>query len=112
MGRIADDLREVMRSLRFREPVVPIIANIDALPHLNAAEIPDALAKHLSSRVEWLRSVRFMVQQNVSTFVELGAGEVVNGLVKRVAAQAALLNVSDRPSLLETLRALTGKAAK
>jgi len=53
-----------------------------------------------------------MVQQNVSTFVELGAGQVVNGLVKRVAEQAALLNVSDAPSLLATLRALTGKAAK
>jgi [acyl-carrier-protein] S-malonyltransferase len=112
MGRIADDLREVMRSLRFREPVVPIVANIDALPHINAAEIPDALARHLSSRVEWLRSVRFMVQQNVSTFVELGAGQVVNGLVKRVAEQAALLNVSDRPSLLATLRTLTSKNAR
>lgn len=112
MGRIADDLREVMRSLRFREPVVPIVANIDALPHLDAAEIPEALAKHLSSRVEWLRSVRFMLQQNVSTFVELGAGQVVSGLVKRVAEQAALLNVADRPSLLATLRALTGRAAR
>ncbi|OLC54778.1 MAG: hypothetical protein AUH85_11005 [Chloroflexi bacterium 13_1_40CM_4_68_4] len=112
MGRIADDLREFMGSLRFRDPVVPVIANIDALPRINAADIPDALAKHLSSRVEWLRSVRFMVQQNVSTFVELGAGQVVNGLVKRVAEQAALLNVSDAPSLLATLRALTGKAAK
>ena len=91
---------------------MPVIANIDALPHINAAEIPDALAKHLSSRVEWLRSVRFMVQQNVSTFVELGAGQVVSGLVKRVAEQAALLNVSDAPSLLATLRELTGKAAK
>lgn len=112
MGRIADDLREVMRSVRFRDPVVPIVANIDALPHFNAAEIPEALAKHLSSRVEWLRSVRFMVEENVSTFVELGAGQVVNGLVKRVAEQAALLNVSDRPSLVATLRALTGKAGK
>ena len=62
--------------------------------------------------MEWLRSVRFMVQQNVSTFVELGAVQVVSGLVKRVAEQAALLNVSDAPSLLATLRELTGKAAK
>jgi malonyl CoA-acyl carrier protein transacylase len=112
MGRIADDLREVMHSLRFRDPVVPVISNIDALPRLNAAEIPEALAKHLSSRVEWLRSVRFMVQQNVSTFVELGAGQVVNGLVKRVAEQAALLNVSDPRSLVETLRALSVRIAR
>src|SRR2546426_218879 len=106
MGRIADDLREFMRSLRFRDPVVPIVANIDALPKLRAADIPEALAKHLSTRVEWLRSVRFMLQQNVSTFVELGAGQVVNGLVKRIAEQAALHNVSDPQSLAGTLRAL------
>lgn len=112
MGRIADDLREFMRSLRFRDPVVPIIANIDALPHLRAADIPDALARHLSSRVEWLRSVRFMLQQNVSTFVELGAGQVVSGLVKRIAEQAALHNVSDPQSLAGTLRALAARGRR
>ncbi len=109
MGRIADDLREFMRSLRFRDPVVPVVANFDALPKLRAADIPDALARHLSTRVEWLRSVRFMLQQNVSTFVELGAGQVVNGLVKRIAEQAALHNVSDPQSLAGTLRALAAK---
>lgn len=51
MGRIADDLREFMRSLRFRDPVVPVVANIDALPKLRASDIPEALAKHLSARV-------------------------------------------------------------
>ncbi len=112
MGHIAEELREFMLSLRFRDPVVPIVANIDALPKLRAADIPDTLAKHLSARVEWLRSVRFMVQQNVSTFVELGAGQVVNGLVKRIAEQAALHHVSDPQSLIATLRALTARGTK
>lgn len=106
MGRIADDLREFMRSLRFHDPIVPIVANIDGLPRLQAAEIPEALAKHLSTRVEWLRSVRFMVQQGVGTFVELGAGQVVNGLIRRIADRAALHQVSDPQSLAGTLRAL------
>ena len=106
MGRIADDLREVMRSLRFRDAVVPVISNIDALPRLRAAEIPEALARHLSTRVEWLRSVRFMLQDGVSTFVELGAGQVVNGLVRRISEHATLHNVSDPQSLAGTLRAL------
>jgi [acyl-carrier-protein] S-malonyltransferase len=106
MGRIADDLRAFMGSLRFREPVVPIVSNIDALPRIRAADIPDALAKHLSTRVEWLRSVRFMAHQGVSTFVEMGAGQVVSSLVKRIADQAAMHNVSDPQSLGRTLRAL------
>jgi [acyl-carrier-protein] S-malonyltransferase len=106
MGRIADDLRDFMASLRFREPVVPIVSNIDALPRIRAADIPEALAKHLSTRVEWLRSVRFMAQQGVSTFVEMGAGQVVSSLVRRIADQAAMHNVSDPQSLGRTLRAL------
>jgi [acyl-carrier-protein] S-malonyltransferase len=109
MGRIADDLRAFMSSLRFRDPVVPVVANIDALPKRVASDIPDALARHLYSRVEWLRTVRFMAQQNVSTFIELGAGQVVNGLVKRIAEQAALHNVSDPQSLATTLRALAAR---
>ncbi len=109
MGRISEDLREFMRSLRFHDPVVPVVANIDALPKLRAAEIPETLAKHLSMRVEWLRSVRFMAQQGVGTFVELGAGQVVNGLIKRIAERASLLNVSDPQSLTGTLRTLLGE---
>lgn len=112
MGRIADDLREFMGSLRFRDPIVPVVANIDGLPRLQAVEIPDVLAKHLSARVEWLRSVRFMVQQGVGTFVELGAGQVVNGLIRRIAERAALHNVSDPKSLAGTLRALLAAKAE
>ena len=109
MGKIADDLRSFMDSIRFRDPVVPIVANIDALPKRFAADIPEALATHLSSRVEWLRSVRYMAQQNVSTFIELGAGQVVSGLVKRIAEKAALHNVSDPQSLAATLKALASR---
>ena len=87
-----------MHTLHFREPVVPIVANVSALPHLSASTIPDALVHHLSQRVEWLRSVRYMVERGASTFVEIGAGQVVNGLVKRIA-DVKLLNVSDPLSI-------------
>jgi [acyl-carrier-protein] S-malonyltransferase len=98
MGRIGPDLAAFMRTLHFREPVVPIVANVSALPHPSASAIPDALVRHLSQRVEWLRSVRYMVERGASTFVEIGAGQVVNGLVKRIA-DVKLLNVSDPSSI-------------
>jgi len=50
-----------------------------------------------------------MAQQNVSTFIELGAGQVVSGLVKRIAEKAALHNVSDPQSLAATLKALASR---
>src|SRR6266545_4483792 len=106
MGRIGPDLRAFMQTLRFREPVVPIVANVSGLPHLpSAAAIQETLVRHLSDRVEWLKSVRYMAERGASTFVEIGAGQVVNGLVKRIA-DVKLINVSDPPSLREALRTI------
>jgi [acyl-carrier-protein] S-malonyltransferase len=110
MGRIGPDLASFMRTLHFREPVVPIVANVSALPHPSASAIPEALVRHLSHRVEWLRSVRYMAERGASTFVEIGAGQVVNGLVKRIA-DVKLVNVSDPLSIAGALAALRDRAA-
>ena len=110
MGRIGPDLAAFMHTLHFHEPVVPIVANVSAMPHPSASAIPDALVRHLSSRVEWLRSVRYMAERGASTFVEIGAGQVVNGLVKRIA-DVKLLNVSDPLSITGALSALRDRAA-
>jgi [acyl-carrier-protein] S-malonyltransferase len=113
MGKIGEDLRAFMSTLRFREPVVPIVANVSGLPHPNVSAIPDALVRHLSQRVEWLKSVRFMVERGSSTFVEFGGGPVVNGLVKRIA-DVKLVKVTDNPSVaraIEAIRARTAPAA-
>src|SRR5437660_10911994 len=110
MGRIGPELASFMRTLHFREPVVPIVANVSALPHGSASAIPEALVRHLSQRVEWLRSVRFMAERGVSTFVEIGAGQVVNGLVKRIA-DAKLPNVSDPLSIAGALVTLRERRA-
>ena len=105
MGAIGGDLAAFMRSITFRDPVVPVVANVSGAPHQSGALIPDALVRHLSQRVEWLRSVRFMAERGASTFVEIGAGQVVNGLVKRIA-DVKLLNVSDPPSIKDAIRSL------
>jgi len=110
MGRIGPELASFMRTLHFREPVVPIVANVSALPHASASAIHEALVHHLSQRFEWLRSVRFMAERGVSTFVEIGAGQVVNGLVKRIA-DAKLVNVSDPLSIAGALASLRERSA-
>ena len=110
MGRIGPDLAAFMHTLHFHEPVVPVVANVNAMPHPSASAIPEALVRHLSNRVEWLRSVRYMAERGASTFVEIGAGQVVNGLVKRIA-DVKLLNVSDPLSIKGALLTLRERAA-
>jgi len=110
MARIGDDLRAVMAGLTFRDPVVPVVANVSARPYETAAAIPETLVRHLSQRVEWLKSVRFMAERGASTFVEIGAGQVVNGLIRRIA-DAELLNVSDPASIRQALERLRARPA-
>jgi [acyl-carrier-protein] S-malonyltransferase len=110
MGRIGADLSQFMKGLHFREPVVPVVANVSGLPHPNAAAIPDALVRHLAQRVEWLRSVRSMREGGVTTFVEIGAGQIVSGLVKRIV-DARTLAVSDPPSIADLVAKLKGARA-
>jgi [acyl-carrier-protein] S-malonyltransferase len=110
MARIGDDLRTVMAGLTFRDPVVPVVANVSARPCETAAAIPETLVRHLSQRVEWLKSVRFMAERGASTFVEIGAGQVVNGLIRRIA-DVELLNVSDPSSIRQALERLRARLA-
>ncbi len=110
MGKIGEDLRAYMQTLRFREPVVPIVANVSGLPHPNVSSIPDALVRHLSNRVEWLKSVRYMVERGANTFVEFGGGPVVNGLVKRIA-DVKLVNITDKTSVAKAIESLRAKAS-
>ena len=110
MGTIGADLASFMRTIAFRDPVVPVVANVSGAPHQSGALIPDALVRHLSQRVEWLRSVRFMAERGASTFVEIGAGQVVNGLVKRIA-DVKLINVSDPATIRAAVGALRARLA-
>lgn len=107
MGRIGGDLREFMAGIRFRDPVVPVVANVSGRPHSSAETIPDALVRHLAQRVEWLRSVRSMREGGVTTFVEIGAGQVVSGLIKRIV-DAKTLAISDPPSISDFIAKLKG----
>lgn len=66
------------------EPAVPIIGNVHAAPMRRAHEIEDDLKAQLTSRVRWTESVHRMIQEGVDTFVELGSGDVLSGLIKRI----------------------------
>jgi [acyl-carrier-protein] S-malonyltransferase len=84
----------------------PIVSNVTARPVRVAAEIRALLAQQVSSPVEWLASVRGMVDDGVDTFIELGPGSALSGMVRRISPAARTLNVSDRASLEATLESL------
>ncbi len=100
--RLAKELeRVVIRDLR-----IPVVNNADAKPLSSAAEIKPSLIRQISSPLYWEDSIRNMAGSGCNTFVEIGPGKVLSGLIKRIAKDARVLNVEDGKSMNETLSAV------
>ena len=99
MQPAAKGMAQAISQLNFRDPSVPIVVNSTAQPVTTAAEIEDELLKQLSSCVQWQKSVEYMVGAGVSTFIEIGPGQVLHGLIKRINQEAQILNVEDASSI-------------
>jgi len=95
-----DRLAPELRAIRARDPRVPVIANVDAAPRTAAAGAVDALIAQVSSPVRWEQSVARLVAEGVTTFIEVGPGTVLSGLVKKIAREAMVLNVQDPDDLV------------
>lgn len=95
MQPAVDGMAEVMANLTFHQPVVPIIANTTAQPLTVAEEVKAELLRQLCNSIQWQRSVEYMINDGVTTFIELGPGKVLSGLVKRINREVEVLNIGD-----------------
>ena len=88
MQPAADAMREALAAVTVNAPVVPVVANVEAAPVTDPAAIRDALVRQVTGTVRWRECVAYMAAQGVDSFYEVGAGKVLTGLVKRIAAGA------------------------
>ncbi|HVV61215.1 MAG TPA: ACP S-malonyltransferase [Pseudolabrys sp.] len=85
MQPAADVMKSELSKVSVKAPAVPVIANVEAKPLSDPAEIVRALIAQVTGTVRWRESVAFMASAGVDTFYEVGAGKVLSGLVKRIA---------------------------
>jgi [acyl-carrier-protein] S-malonyltransferase len=107
MQKAADRLASDLAAIPWTDLRMPLINNAEAKPIIQAADIQSSLVRQLPSSVLWEDSIRAMAAMGVKTFVEIGPGTVLTGLIKRIVPEAATLNVHD-PKSLETTRAALG----
>ncbi len=88
-------LDERLDSLEFADPDVPIIGNVSAQPLTTAEEVKDELKTQLQSCVQWNNSINYMHENGVNEFVEIGPGQVLSGMVKRIVRDAKVTSVGD-----------------
>ena len=93
--RLAFDLEKVA----FTEPDASVVTNVDARIVTVPGELRDALERQVSSPVRWSESMTLLLQQGVTTFVEVGPGKVLSGLMRQINRDANCLNVEDLASL-------------
>jgi [acyl-carrier-protein] S-malonyltransferase len=95
MQPAVDGMTQVLAKVTFKDPAVPIIANVTAQPLTSASQIKDELLKQLCSGVQWQRSVEYMLKQGASKFIEIGPGKVLAGLIKRISRDVETVNIGD-----------------
>ena len=88
MAPAAEAIREALRHVALAAPAAPLVANVEARPLSDPDAIRDALVRQVTGTVRWRESVLHMAGEGVDAFVEVGAGKVLTGLVKRLAPDA------------------------
>ncbi len=103
MENAAAGMRTALAGVTFHDPGAPLLANADARPLTTGEACRGELIEHLTRGVDWVRAVRFMGDAGVGTFVEVGPGKVLTGLIKRIAPDVEALAIDD-PSASGGLR--------
>jgi [acyl-carrier-protein] S-malonyltransferase len=99
-------LAEVLREVVFCDLSVPLVTNVDADLLTQGARVADALIRQVTAPVRWEEVVLRLAKEGATTFVEVGPGKVLSGLVRRIVPEARVLNVEDAASLATTLEAI------
>jgi [acyl-carrier-protein] S-malonyltransferase len=107
MQQAADRLAKDLATVRWSDLSAPLVNNAEARAISRASEIQASLVRQLPSSVLWEDTVQTMGRMGVTTFVEIGPGTVLTGLIRRILPDATLLNVNDPKSLDATLKAVS-----
>jgi len=107
MRTAAEKLDCFLGDVRFGAPAVPVVTNVEAAPNADAARIRGLLVTQVTSPVRWTDSVRYMIAQGVTTFIELGPGNVLAGLIGKIDGGAKVVSVGDPKGIEAAAEALT-----
>jgi [acyl-carrier-protein] S-malonyltransferase len=101
-----DRLAPELRALASHDPAIPVVADVDASPKRTAADAIEALVRQVSSPVRWEDVVRRLIADGARTFVELGPGAVLAGLIRKIDKSVAVFSIEDETGLHAALAGL------
>jgi [acyl-carrier-protein] S-malonyltransferase len=108
MRPAASGLAEAIAKTTVRDTTIPVIGNITAAPLTSADDIREELAQQIASPVQWIRTITYLAGAGVTTFVEIGPGQALTGMVKRIAKGATTINIGSAADLEKAVNTLRG----
>ena len=87
-------MAEYFKNVTINTLNIPVVNNIDAALEQDGADVMDALIRQVAGTVKWTQSVQSMVTASVTTFIEVGAGSVLTGLIKKIDRNVETINIS------------------
>ena len=107
MDSASREFKTFVESLNINDAKVPVITNIDACETILASDFKQKMPNQINSSVKWVDSINKMIENGVNNFIELGAGKVLSGLVKKINKEVNVYNIQDIDSLNKTCESLS-----
>jgi len=102
MKSASEKFAEAVNNAEVNNALIPVITNVDAKETTDATEFAEKMVNQIYSSVHWKQTITYLMEQGVDTFIEIGPGKVLSGMIKKINRSARAYNVSDT----ETLNAL------
>ncbi len=106
MADASQRLAELLDTIEFKSPQISLVNNADAMFLNDSDSIKNSLIRQLSNPLLWEESIRAIADSGIDTFIEVGPGKVLSGLIKRIEPSVKVLNVEDMKSLENTLASI------
>lgn len=111
MEKAGNEFASFVSELNLNDASVPVYTNVDAEATTSSADFKNKMPRQIYSSVHWTQTIQKMIAEDVTTFIEIGPGKVLSGLIKKIDASAKTYNVYDKASLESTISALKEEMA-
>jgi len=112
MENAGEKFKEFISELEINNAQIPVFTNVDASATILGAEFKNKMPKQIYSSVQWTKTIQNMVKDGVDTFIEIGPGKVLSGLVKKIDAGVKTYNIFDKQSLENVVSSLKEELTK
>lgn len=112
MADAAREFEQELNNWSLQDARFSVVQNVDARPSTTAAELKNKLSRQMPSSVRWCESIEYMLNNGVDTFIEIGPGKALSGMIKKIDRKATVHNISDTESLQQTVAALRNTVAQ